>query len=235
LFDRPLTHARYSLINIKIVVDMQNSLFNQDPDNGGHLANPDRIALPLGELLYFHPLLEHTHASVLFESLIKELCWQQPTIRMHGKLVKIPRLQVWMGDDTATYKYSGKMLLPAPWHGGIFKLKEKIESIAKTTFNSVLCNLYRDGQDSVSWHADDEPELDASKPIASFSLGVPRAFDFKPKHTNLVAERRRIVLAHNSLLVMPPEIQQHWLHQIPKTKKIDQPRINLTFRKIRDR
>jgi len=165
----------------------------------------------------------------LFQQLSECLAWEQTEIRMAGKLVRIPRLNVWYGDQNAIYRYSGTLFQPLPWIEPLFRLRRLIEQQSGHRFNSVLANLYRDGQDSVAWHADDEPELGANPYIASLSLGQCRRFQLKHRHDRSVA-RIDIDLPDNSLLLMGGALQHHWLHQVPKTRKPVGPRINLTFR-----
>jgi alkylated DNA repair dioxygenase AlkB len=119
---------------------------------------------------------------------------------------------------------------PHKWNNDLLIIKEKIEKIAKVNFNSVLLNLYRNGADSVAWHADDEPELGINPVIASVSFGETRIFQFK--HQENQALKSQIALENGSLLLMQDTTQHKWLHQIPKTTKILKPRINLTFRII---
>lgn len=200
--------------------------------NCGIASKPELLRISPGEITLYKDVLRRDESDKAFAKIQDELPWQQPTIRMHGKLIPIPRLQVWMGDDKTDYRYSGKIFSPEPWHPTIFAIKQKVESLTSYKYNSVLCNLYRNGQDSVSWHADDEPELCKETPIASFSLGALRRFDLKHK-AKPTLEKVHIPLEHNTLLVMSPDVQNHWQHQLPKTKKVLEPRINLTFRKIR--
>jgi alkylated DNA repair dioxygenase AlkB len=119
---------------------------------------------------------------------------------------------------------------PHKWNNDLLRIKDKIEKIAKVNFNSVLLNLYRNGADSVAWHADDEPELGINPVIASVSFGETRIFQFK--HQENQALKSQIALENGSLLLMQGTTQHKWLHQIPKTTKILKPRINLTFRII---
>lgn len=183
-----------------------------------------------GTLTLHRDIFDEKTAHSLFDSLITTLNWQQPSIKMHGKTIPIPRKQVWMGDAETSYKYSGQLFQPEPWNPVVLDIKHKVERLSGARFNSVLCNLYRDGQDSVSWHADDEPELDPSTPIASFSLGATRRFDLKPKTGS--GNTVQLFLANAMLVVMSPEVQVNWVHQIPKTKKVQDARINLTFRRV---
>ena len=112
----------------------------------------------------------------------------------------------------------------------MLKIREKIEKISKTKFNSVLLNLYRSGADSVSWHSDDEPELGQNPVIGSLSLGETRQFQMKHKYDHNL--KQKFLLQHGSFLLMRGKTQHNWLHQIPKRKNLKGERINLTFRTI---
>lgn len=182
-------------------------------------------------LLHSPEFISKQSSELLMERLLAQTPWQQDDIRIAGKVMPIPRLQAWYGDMKTQYGYSGIVLTPIPFTRNLSRLKAKIEEHAGTTFNSMLANLYRNGNDSVSWHADDEPELGTNPIIASLSLGATRRFSLKHKHDRSVPTQR-IDLHHGDLLIMGGETQHHWLHQVAKTKTVDQPRINLTFRKI---
>jgi alkylated DNA repair dioxygenase AlkB len=144
-----------------------------------------------------------------------------------GRRIPIPRLTAWHG--AAGYVYSGIRLTPAPWTPPLLELKALAERLAGQSFNSVLLNLYRDGRDSVSWHADNEPGLGRDPVIASLSLGAVRRFQLKHRR---LPERLTLDLPHGSCLIMAGATQHHWLHQLPKTKAPVGPRINLTFRRM---
>lgn len=185
---------------------------------------------------YVPHCLPEEWAESTFHKLQQTLNWQQPTIRIAGKRVPIPRLQCWQGDQEHEYRYSGECFRAESWHPDILVIKRHIEKMSGQSFNSVLCNLYRDGQDSVSWHADDEPELGVAPWIASVSLGAERQFHIKLKsgYRGQCPEAHvlKLPLTHNSLLIMPPELQHWCVHQLPKTRRCHSPRINLTFRNI---
>ena len=152
---------------------------------------------------------------------------------MYGQRIAVPRLTAWFGDPRATYSYSGITMTPEAWTPLLLELKSLVEPKALgTPFNSVLLNLYRDGNDSVSWHSDDEPELGTNPVIASVSLGQARTFRLKHKRDDSIPPVE-IELTHGSLLVMSGALQHFWKHQLPKRKsKSLGPRINLTFRRI---
>ena len=186
------------------------------------------IELEGGELLWVRHFLSPTEASKLFEYLMETTNWRQDSINIAGKSIPIPRLQAWIGD--AAYTYSGLTLEPTPWPAQLLQLKSDLEEYCDCQFNSLLINLYRDESDSVGWHADNEEELGKNPTIASVSLGAPRAFELKQKH----ASKQKLSLTLNSgdLLIMKNEVQENWLHQVPKQKPPSEPRINLTFRRI---
>lgn len=165
----------------------------------------------------------------LLADLIEQISWRQDAIWIAGKHRPVPRLQCWMGD--AGYGYSGLRLQREPWHPLVQAIKQRVESLTELRFNSVLLNYYRTGQDSVAWHADDEAELGSNPVIASVSLGAERPFELRPKPGHL-GSKCRITLTDGSLLLMGDTLQQHWLHQLPKVKDLQLPRINLTFRVI---
>ena len=184
-----------------------------------------------GEYIYIPNFYKKDVANELFDSLESTIEWKQESINMYGKEVKFPRLTAWYGDDNKSYSFSGIRLTPIAWTKELASIKKDIEPICQTEFNSVLLNLYRDGNDSISWHTDAEKELGRNPIIASVNFGAERAFQLKHKHTQ---EKIEIVLQHGSLLVMMGELQHYWKHQVPKSKKVTQPRINLTFRVIRE-
>ena len=168
-------------------------------------------------------------ADDLFRTLKESVPWQQRDVIVFGKRYQQPRLVAWYGDPGATYTYSRLTLEPIPWIAPLLAIKTQVEALAGTTFNSVLANLYRDGQDTNGWHSDDEPELGVNPIIASVSLGTERRFDLRHKRTK---ETIRTHLPAGSVLIMAGRTQAEWQHQLPRTKKISSPRINLTFRRV---
>ena len=164
-----------------------------------------------------------------FESCLHDLDWETGFITIFGKTHQIPRLQAWYADNKIEYTYSGKKLQRHDWNKLLLEIKEEIENITSFKFNSVLANLYRDGNDSMGLHSDDEKELGKKPVIASLSLGEAREIYFKHKNKKL---NLIIPQASGQLLVMHGKTQEYWKHEIKKTKKIKKPRINLTFRNI---
>ena len=181
------------------------------------------------ELRYWPHWLPADAAWEAYARLRDEIAWEHGEVKLFGKTYKEPRLSAWYGDQQAVYTYSGKTLAPKPWTPLLLELKDKLEAQTGTAFNSVLLNLYRDGLDSMGAHSDNEPELGPEPAIASLSLGAVRRFVLRHKREH--TRRHELLLAHGSLLLMSGPTQQHWKHSLPKTKGVDQPRINLTFRK----
>lgn len=183
-----------------------------------------------GEVIFYPNFFNLKESNKFFQDLEQNTNWRQDYIKFFGKTMPLPRLTAWYGDEGKSYIYSGIEQYPDPWTSTLIEIKNKIEIITKVKFNSVLLNFYRNGQDSVSWHSDDEPELGKNPIIASVSFGGTRKFCLK--HKTESTRKIEIDLPHGSLLLMQGETQHHWLHQIPKTKKEVKPRINLTFRII---
>ena len=206
---------------------MQANLFDGD-ETSTHVI---KHSIGNAQLIEFPHLFETAEANQMLETLIADIPWRQESLRIAGKVRAIPRLQCWMGDKGSDYGYSGVRLTPYPWHNTVKVIHDRVADSSGSTFNSALINFYRNGEDSVAWHADDEAELGDSPVIASVSLGAQRVFELKQKH-QLPAKKFKLTLRHGSLLIMSGTMQQHWLHQLPKVKGLQEPRINLTFRNI---
>ena len=203
------------------------------------LSNSDSFsesafALSAPELRYIPQFLSNEESAAYFLQLSDPsvIAWRQDEIRIGGKRIPIPRLNAWYGDQDAAYNYSGIQLDPLPWIAPLRSLKQRVELAAGRSFNSVLLNFYRNENDSVSWHADDEPELGDDPVIASLSLGESRTFELRPKRRFAQRESRKILLENGSLLIMGPGVQRDWEHRLPKQRHPAAVRINLTFRWI---
>jgi alkylated DNA repair dioxygenase AlkB len=190
----------------------------------------ERIALRDAELHYIAAFFSKAKSEQLMEHLLATVRWQQERLNFGGRKVLIPRLQAWYGDDAASYRYSGLHLPPLPWTPALLDIRTAIEKSSGMRFNSVLLNYYRNGQDSVAWHSDNEPALGPDPLIASLSLGAERRFELK--HRDGKTPKINIELAHGSLLLMGSGLQRHWSHQLPKQPWVTQPRLNLTFRLV---
>jgi alkylated DNA repair dioxygenase AlkB len=187
--------------------------------------------LPDADVTYYPNFFNLEDANHYFKILLNTLEWQQDDITIFGKTHKQPRLTALYASNNNTYSYSNITMKPLKFTPTLELIKTKIETKTKQQFTTCLCNLYRDGQDSNGWHADNEKELGQNPIIASVSFGAERLF--KLKHRTDKTLKHDIVLQHGSLLIMQGKTQHHWLHQIPKTRKITSERINLTFRIIK--
>lgn len=183
-----------------------------------------------GEYIYFQNFFSKAESDLLLKGLRNNIVWKQESMNMYGKKIDFPRLTAWYGNNDKPYSFSGITLQPLPWTSEILTIKNKIEPVAKTVFNSVLLNLYRDGNDSISWHTDAEKELGLNPVIASVNFGATRKFQLRHIKTK---EKLEIELTNGSLLIMQGELQHFWQHQVPKTSKPVGERINLTFRVIK--
>ena len=164
-----------------------------------------------------------------YEACLENLYWETGFIKIFGKNHQIPRLQAWYADQNIEYRYSGKKLNRHDWNATLLEIKLNIEHVTSHKFNSVLANLYRDENDSMGLHADDEKELGMNPIIASLSLGESRDIYFKHKN---IKTSLNIPQTSGQLMVMHGYTQKYWKHEIKKTKKPKKPRINLTFRNI---
>ena len=184
-----------------------------------------------GEILFMKNFLELEKANYYYEKLNASIQYKQEEIKCYGKIHPLQRKTAWYGDQGFNYSYSGINCNPIPWTTELLELKENIEKYLPTeNFNSVLLNLYRDGNDKVGWHSDDEKELGMNPTIASLSLGETRRFDLKHKENPDL--KYKFELTPGSLIIMRGSLQHNWSHQIPVQKKVLGSRINLTFRTI---
>ena len=169
-------------------------------------------------------------ADALQRTLREQVPWEVHRIRIFGRQVDSPRLSCWMGDPAARYRYSGTDFVPAPWHPVLLPLRERLAAFCGASFNSVLLNRYRDGDDGMGWHSDNEPELGPRPTIASLSFGASRRF--RLRHRRDPSLRLELELGAGSLLLMAGDTQANYRHDLPKTARDVGARINLTFRRI---
>lgn len=179
-----------------------------------------------GILQYFE-----NYSDEKLENIIKDLIWRNDFITMYGKTHPLPRMTAWYGDKGLVYSYSGIKMEAVEWTPVFLKLKLQLEKDLNTKFNSVLVNYYRDGNDHMSYHSDDEKELGPNPVIASLSFGETRSFQLKHKF-DLNKKTFTLPITDGSLVVMKGELQHFWVHKIAKTAKKIGPRVNLTFRWI---
>ena len=193
---------------------------------------PEKLPLEDAEVMLYRDVDIGVDHIVLLEELIRDTPWRQESVRMFGKLVPQPRLIAWYGPRS--YSYSGITLEPREWTARLISIKSKVEAICDSSFNTVLLNYYRDQNDSMGMHSDDEPELGEAPSIASLSLGEERQFVFKHRHKENL-KQVKLPLPNGSLLMMEGSTQKNWQHGIPKERKPCGPRVNLTFRRTFDK
>jgi alkylated DNA repair dioxygenase AlkB len=192
---------------------------------------PELLQVPEAKIYLFRNFLYDEQDKLLYKDLIEDIAWQQDLIKFYGRKIPLPRLTAWYGDHGVSYTYSGILMYSHFWTHSLLQVKGWIENKTQHQFNSVLLNQYRNGNDSVAWHSDDEPELGQDPIIASLSLGASRKFELRSRsQPNL--DKIEILLNSGDLLIMGGGTQQNWQHQIPKMRKVKETRINLTFRNI---
>ena len=182
-----------------------------------------------GTVNYYGKVLSSREANQYFDLLMKNILWEHDEVVIFGKRIVTKRKAAWYGDSNYLYTYSNTTKHALPWTKELSYLKQIVEELAGAKFNSCLLNLYHNGDEGMGWHSDDEKSLGKNNTIASLSLGVERKFLFKHKQTKQIVS---LVLEHGSLLIMKDATQANWLHSLPKSKNVTQPRINLTFRTI---
>ncbi len=198
-------------------------LFDETVDSDINLLPHD------GEVNYYGLVFSLEKSNSLLQNLLSTIEWKNDIAVIFGKRIVTKRKVAWYGDEAFEYTYSNNTKLALPWTQDLLEIKKIIEKKSGEKFNSCLLNLYHDGSESMAWHSDGEKDLKKNGAIASVSFGAERKFAFKHKHTKEVIS---LQLEHGSLLVMKGECQTYWLHRLPPTTKILQPRVNLTFRTI---
>lgn len=183
-----------------------------------------------GEVFYHSDLFTPSENQRLLDSLKSEIKWRHEPIVLFGKKIMQPRLTAWYGEENKIIRYSGITMNPLPWTKALLEIKSRIETISSVEFNSVLLNQYRNENDSMGWHRDNEKELGPNPVIGSVSFGATRLFQFR--HYQEPSLKKTIPLTDGSFLLMQGQTQHFWSHSIPKSKKTIGARINLTFRRI---
>ncbi|OQP61257.1 DNA methylase [Niastella vici] len=180
-----------------------------------------------GTVNYYGRLLTRQQADHYLEKLLTTIAWKNDEAVIFGRHIITKRKVAWYGNENYSYAYSNITRHALKWTKELLELKAMVEEKTGEVFNSVLLNLYHTGEEGMAWHSDDEKTLGKDSTIASFSFGAERKFSFKHKQTKEVVS---MMLEHGSLLVMKDTTQTHWLHCLPKSKRITTPRVNLTFR-----
>ena len=177
-------------------------------------------------------LLGEPVADDLFRQLLVDTPWNDGSYLAAGRRFQLPRLQAWFADEGIAYRYADNLLNSHPWTPRLSALRQQVEAVTGHRFNAVLINQYRDGGDSVSWHADDEPDLGPAPTIASLSLGATRTFCLRPRGADRSPHELPIPLPSGTLLLMRAPLQRDWEHAVPAEPSVTAPRINLTFRLV---
>ncbi len=182
-----------------------------------------------GIVNYYGKLMSASEANAMAQALLDRIEWRNDEAVIYGKRIITKRKVAWYGEEAFSYTYSNTTKTALPWTPELFFLKNLAEKHSGETYNSCLLNLYHDGSEGMAWHSDGEKDLRKNGAIASLSFGAERKFCFKHKKSG---EKIDVFLEAGSLLVMKGETQTHWLHRLPPTTKVYQPRVNLTFRTI---
>lgn len=192
--------------------------------------SPEQNLLPYdGEVFYYEDFFTAQQSQEFLHILTEEIPWKHDEVVIFGKVIQTLRKVAWYADDERPYTYSGRTKIGLPWTPTLLSIKSAIEEKAKIAFNGGLMNYYHDGNEGASWHADNEKTIIPNSCIASVSFGAARKFEFKHKQTE---KKVSVTLAPGSLLLMQGTTQTHWIHALPKSKKIKDPRLNLTFRQM---
>lgn len=183
-----------------------------------------------GQAIYYSAIISMEEMASFYTILFNKIAWEQDQIIMFGKAITTKRKVAFYADQNIDYTYSNVKKKGLSWTPELLQIKSLIESHTGATYNACLLNLYHNGDEGMGWHSDDEKEIVPNSSIASLSIGAERKFAFKHKTTK---ETVNLILENGSLLEMKGPIQQYWWHSLPKTKKVQAPRINLTFRQMR--
>ena len=199
------------------------------------------ISVTDGTLRLYPALFSAEESERLFDDLKRQVDWKSERITMFGRSRPLPRLTAWHGDPGTRYTYSGISVEPVGWTPTLLRIKSRIGDVSTSSFNSVMLNYYRDGQDSVDWHSDDEPELGRDPVIGSVSFGTARPFQLRHRANRAAVpgsiheparNRLTLDLPNGSYLEMGAGMQRNWVHRLPKRPRLTEARINLTFRTI---
>lgn len=178
---------------------------------------------------YYGELFNCSDADYYFAELFNNIEWRADEAVVFGKHIITKRKVAWYGERPFKYTYSNTTKQALPWNKTLLAIKNSVELTTNETYNSCLLNLYHNGSEGMAWHSDAEKDLKRNGAVASVSFGAERKFSFKHKK---LKENVSLLLKHGSLLVMKGTTQSNWLHRLPPTTKVNEPRVNLTFRTI---
>jgi alkylated DNA repair dioxygenase AlkB len=200
------------------------------PDQRARTLSGRKLDIPDADVTFFPTFFGREESDRLLDAVTRTTEWLQEAVEREGVRIPLPRLTAWYGEPGRSYTYSTITMEPKPWTEPLVEIKSRIELVSGTSFNTVLLNLYRSGQDAVGWHSDDEPELGEMPVIGSVSFGATRTF--RLRHKKRKEQRIELELTHGSYLLMRGTTQRFWKHQVPRREDRVEPRINLTFRRI---
>lgn len=193
-------------------------------------ADRNKNCLPYdGCVHYFGKIFEEEKSVHYYRRLLDSISWRFDEAVIFGKKITTKRKVAWYGDQNYAYTYSNSTKHALPFTQELRELRKLVEELSREQYNSCLLNLYHDGSEGMAWHSDGEKDLKKDGAIASLSFGAERKFSFKHRKT---CEKIDLHLENGSLLIMKDKTQTYWLHRLPPSKKIQTPRINLTFRFI---
>lgn len=195
------------------------------------VAEFERINMPGADVTFLRHAAMPRPDDIIFDQLRAETFWRQEKVNVWGKWYDQPRMTAWYGDPGKSYTYSGTVMKPLPWTSLLYAIKREIEELTEVEFNSVLLNLYRNQDDRMGFHSDNEPSLGPEPTIASLSYGATRTLKLKHKKRSDLGVVK-IPLTSGSLLLMKGKTQENWIHGIDKESRPCGPRVNLTFRNI---
>ena len=182
-----------------------------------------------GEVIYYGKVMTAARADHYLDVLLNTIQWKNDEAVIFGRHIITKRKVAWYGDDNYRYTYSNTTKQALLWTPELLELKGMAEAITGCRYNSCLLNLYHTGDEGMAWHSDDEKMLGKDTAIASMSFGAERKFAFKHRESKHTVG---LILEHGSALVMKGATQSNWLHSLPKSKKVNTPRVNLTFRSM---
>ena len=189
------------------------------------------IAMPDADVSILHGIEMPLGYDAILQKLMDQTIWRQESVKIYGKDYQQPRLVSLYGDSGKRYDYSGISLHPLPWTDLLREIRRRIEDCTKARFNAVFLNLYRDHNDSMGFHSDDEKELGRNPTIASLTFGATRVLRLKHKFKKELPVVK-VPLDAGTVLLMKGETQHFWKHGINKQTEPCGPRVNLTFRTL---
>ena len=182
-----------------------------------------------GQAHYFGIIINAKENHKYFNQLLHKIEWKNENLIMFGKEITTKRKVAFYPDSSINYTYSNKTKKGLEWNALLLEIKQIVTTYTGSNYNACLLNLYHDGNEAMGWHCDNEKEIIPNSSIASVSFGAERKFAIKHKTSK---ESHSIILQNGSLLEMLGSFQKNWLHCMPKSKKINNSRINLTFRQM---